>query len=310
MISIIVPVYNVEAYLDRCVESLTCQTCQDLEILLIDDGSTDQSGTICDQWQKRDDRIRVLHQKNSGVSEARNAGLQMAKGEYLFFVDADDWLERDCLLEMLLHMEEETDFVSCDFRTVEEEGCMHPVYTYPDIYGKIDRSQGIRDYYESKLYTKTIWGKLYRRDLWKRVKFPKLAYSEDTYAMFEILEKTQNIYLMDQKYYDYLQRAGGASHREDQKYYEDTLVTLEWNYRKAVKQYKEYSQRAAQDYIKSAYALLKIYAGQGERKKALDLVRKMQTVKKESLKGAQIRSIRLLALPAGMVYRLICLKEK
>ena len=114
MISIIVPVYNTEAYLPQCIESLICQTYKDIEIILVDDGSTDDSLRICDGYQKKDVRIKVLHQKNAGVVNARKAGLYMAAGEYIAFVDGDDWVEPDmyeCMYQKLF--EQDVDVVMC-----------------------------------------------------------------------------------------------------------------------------------------------------------------------------------------------------
>lgn len=100
-ISVIVPVYNAEKYLDRCVESIVAQTYKNLEIILVDDGSTDNSPAICDAWAKKDSRIRVIHKKNGGVSSARNAGLDACTGDYIGFADADDWMEPD-MYEVLI----------------------------------------------------------------------------------------------------------------------------------------------------------------------------------------------------------------
>ena len=107
MISIIVPVYNTEKYLRRCIDSVLAQTYQDFELLLIDDGSKDSSGAICDEYAAQDARVRVFHKENGGVSSARNVGLDNARGEWITFVDADDWIESD-MLELLLRKGEET----------------------------------------------------------------------------------------------------------------------------------------------------------------------------------------------------------
>ena len=100
LISVIVPVYNVEQYLDRCVCSILNQTYQNLEIILVDDGATDSSGRMCDEYAKRDERIKVVHKQNGGLSDARNAGLAAATGEYIGYVDSDDWIEPDMYEKM------------------------------------------------------------------------------------------------------------------------------------------------------------------------------------------------------------------
>ena len=101
LVSVVVPVYNVEAYIARCIESILSQTHRNLELILVDDGSLDHSGAICDAYAEKDSRILVIHQENAGVSKARNAGIDQAKGEYLSFVDSDDWIEPDHIQSLL-----------------------------------------------------------------------------------------------------------------------------------------------------------------------------------------------------------------
>lgn len=309
MISIVVPVYNVEKYLDRCIESLTKQTYRDIEIILIDDGSSDASAKICDQWKEKDQRIRVVHKENGGVSSARNLGLDMMKGEYLFFIDADDWLDENCLSELYGYMQEDIDIVNCDFEIVEEPGCQYDVFSYPEIFGKVSKEVCIRHYYESKLYMQIIWGKLYRKELWEDVRFKKLANSEDTYAMFEVIEKARKVYLLDKKYYYYLQRTGGASHGIKASRYKDVLVTLEYNYEKAKAEYPDFAELSAQNYIQNAYVLVKLYVREGKKEEAIELLKKMQRMKRESISKTEIRSIKLLGLPIMCIYMLLKLKN-
>ncbi len=148
LVSIIVPIYNVEKYLDQCVASLTQQTHHNIEILLIDDGSPDNAPAICDAWQHKDERVHVLHKTNSGVSASRNAGLHAAKGEYVCFVDGDDWVEPDFVEYMLeLQAKRNADivaslccFTSTDFhqRTQDEVSTINPqeameLFFYPTI---------------------------------------------------------------------------------------------------------------------------------------------------------------------------------
>lgn len=122
-ISVIVPVYCAEKYIKRCVDSIICQTEKDLEIILVDDGSTDSSGLICDEYARLDSRVKVIHQKNSGVSMARNAGIEIATGRYIGFVDADDWIDKE-MYQVLLDEADITgaDIVMCDATTVYPNG--------------------------------------------------------------------------------------------------------------------------------------------------------------------------------------------
>ena len=120
MISVIVPVYNVENYLDKCLGSIASQTVTDLEVILVDDGSSDMSGMICDAWAKKDARFRVMHPQNNGVSSARNAALQAAKGDFIAFVDADDYINKDMFRLLLNALAEDADIAVCGFNTVEQ----------------------------------------------------------------------------------------------------------------------------------------------------------------------------------------------
>ena len=127
MISIIIPVYNVKLYLDNCIQSVIQQSYTDFECILVDDGSTDGSSEICDQWAEKDNRIIIVHQPNGGVSSARNKGLEQAKGEYICFIDSDDWVDVDYLSAMINNLKEkETDLIICG---LTQEFKLHRLYT-------------------------------------------------------------------------------------------------------------------------------------------------------------------------------------
>ena len=132
-ISVIIPVYNAEKYLYRCIDSVLAQTYQDFELLLIDDGSKDSSGAICDEYAAKDARVRVFHKENGGVSSARNVGLDHARGEWITFVDADDWISMDWLKEMMTHSD--SDLVIADF-VVEGEGQWNEILPVGQWQGK------------------------------------------------------------------------------------------------------------------------------------------------------------------------------
>ena len=133
-ISVIVPIYNTAAFLSRCIESLVNQTYSDLQIILIDDGSTDESGAIADEWQTKDPRIEVYHQQNQGQSAARNVGLQHARGEYIAFVDSDDYIDSNYFSTMLQAADDATDCVQTGYRRVKQDGehikAYHPKHFY------------------------------------------------------------------------------------------------------------------------------------------------------------------------------------
>lgn len=173
IISIIVPVYNTEAYLRRCLESILTQTFTDFECILIDDGSLDNCPMICDEYATKDNRIIVIHQKNSGVSIARNIGLNVAKGEWINFVDSDDWLEPNAL-ELLYRRQKETDakIIIGNFRTIYFESHTEKFYT------PIKNDENIIEWFLLCEY-KFLWGKLYNRTLFENYTVPETNILED-----------------------------------------------------------------------------------------------------------------------------------
>lgn len=211
IISVIIPVYNVEKYIEKCLDSVITQSYTNLEIILVDDGSTDRSGEICDRYALVDNRIKVLHIKNSGRGEARNVGLAQAKGQYIGFVDSDDWVERDlyrCLME-----------------SIEETGADISICAY---YECLDDNKTVKMLYENNFVCKSkealyftmsnvkrkywfniaIWNKLYRRDVIKNIRFKGRVY-EDIMYNAESLYKSKKIAYVNKCLYNYrLNRKG------------------------------------------------------------------------------------------------------
>lgn len=216
LISIIVPVYNVADLLDKCVESVCHQTYENLEIILVDDGSTDGSGEICDKWEAIDDRIVVIHKANGGISDARNAALDIAKGEYIGFVDSDDSIEPcmyECLLRKLEHTE--NDLVVCAYRTVDENGnpCKQIYDNIPDC--TVSAAEYIKMVNKNERNHCTlvvVWNKLFRRCLLEKIRFQVGVVHEDEFFLNEILLRVNQIEILCTPYYNYLQRTGSVMH--------------------------------------------------------------------------------------------------
>lgn len=210
-ISIIIPVYQVEKYLPRCLDSILAQTYADFELILVDDGSTDNSGVICDSYSEKDKRIRVLHQQNAGVSAARNAGLDAAQGKYIGFVDADDWVDTEMF--RILHEDaksENADIVMCDAVT-KTDGKPDAEDTIP----MLDESCMIRknDWSPALLayMAGAVWRCLYKRELIKDLRFPVgIKISEDRLFNLQAMGKADNLHY-DKRglYYRYV-RLGSA----------------------------------------------------------------------------------------------------
>lgn len=214
LISVIIPVYNVAEYLDYCLDTVCGQTYKNLEIILIDDGSTDESGRICDEWSRKDERIRVIHKKNGGVSSARNEGLKAAKGEYIGFVDSDDWLEPD-MYEELVKGIGEADAVSCGYMDypygegvpVPKGTKTLPLCNYPDAIIAIFERNG---------YFTTLWSKLFKREVvYNKDRFvpldTSLSFGEDEVWLVRVLKRCKKIAFVPQPLYHWRPRAGSVT---------------------------------------------------------------------------------------------------
>jgi len=221
-ISVIIPVYNVEKYLDRCVASVVGQVHSDLEILLVDDGSTDGSGVLCDRWEEKDFRIRAFHKENGGLSSARNYGLEHATGDYICFVDSDDWLSVDfCRTLLDACIEYDCKIAMCDFLRTESEVAECPK-------GKTQLLQQrealhFLDAREEERYAviTVAWNKLYHRSVLERVRYPEGKIHEDEYVIAEVLLKSERIAYIQEPLYYYFQRSDsitGSANRLDERH--------------------------------------------------------------------------------------------
>lgn len=214
MISVIVPVYNVETYLERCITSIVKQSFKDLEILLIDDGSTDNSGLICDKWAEKDKRIHVIHKKNGGLSEARNTGLDIYKGEYVCFVDSDDYLEIDILEELMCALEKnKADIAVCNFIYEYEERMKHHYEEFRieeelHLTGRQFMLWGIK---ERHSFGVVVWNKLFKRKIFQKLRFPKGKFHEDEFVFHEIMYNCKSVICIPKTGYHYFQREGSIT---------------------------------------------------------------------------------------------------
>lgn len=211
LLSVIVPCYNVEKYIDRCVSSIVAQTYPNLEILLVDDGSTDQTGALCGEWQKKDSRIRVIHRQNEGSSYARKTGVENATAEYVTFVDADDWIDENMYLNMInALLSTQSDIAQCGFYDVYEDDKMQSE-PQNGSFVTVDRTNGVVSIIEDEEWKSYFWNKIFKKHLFDRIEFPELGLNEDA-AMMHILfhRAAQTVYLQD-KYYFYFRRTGSIT---------------------------------------------------------------------------------------------------
>ncbi len=212
LISIIVPVYKVEKYLNKCIESILNQTYKNLEIFLIDDGSPDRCGEICDEYAKKDYRVKVIHKDNGGQGSARNCALRVLKGQYIMFVDSDDWVSND-IVESLYNAMADNE---CDISTSGYFNVIDGVVYSTSHANKktisFDKIQALRTYYERKTLHPAPWGKLYKTEIWKDVFFPENVFREDEYIFYKILERAKKVFHIGEAKYYYNIREGSAEH--------------------------------------------------------------------------------------------------
>ena len=194
LISVIVPVYNVKEYLNTCVESILNQTHENLEVILVDDGSTDGSGEICDSYAKTDTRVQVLHTTNGGQAAARNRGIEVCKGEYLTFIDSDDSMEPELIETLYLAQKKSgANLVSCRWRNVYEDGRIERSSGQTSGSVNVGKEEALRRMLYQIDTDVCVWAKLYQRDLFKSLRFEEGKIYEDFAIMFPILEQTQKV---------------------------------------------------------------------------------------------------------------------
>ena len=204
LISIVVPIWNVELYLKKCVDSLINQTYKKIEILLVDDGSPDNCSQICDEYAKIDNRIKVYHKKNGGLSDARNYGIIHCKGKYISFVDSDDYVESTYIEKLYKALTETNSDISMCFHYVE-----YPNKTLVRNGKKqitFDSHEALFDLLYSKNIDTSSWAKLYRRELFKDIRFPVGKLFEDTATTYKLLDASKKIVSINDCLYHYVIR--------------------------------------------------------------------------------------------------------
>lgn len=206
LVTIIVPIYKVENYLNRCVDSILNQTYKNLEIVLVNDGSPDKCGEICDQYAKKDSRVKVIHKKNGGLSDARNAGLEISTGKFVSFIDSDDWVHTNFIETLYIMLNEtKSDISCCNFIKTDNE----QIYindTKKEIF-EFSNVEALEQLYD-KLYIQMVvaWGKLYKKSLFKNINFPVGRIHEDEFTTHKLFYKSSKIVYTSEKLLYYWQR--------------------------------------------------------------------------------------------------------
>ena len=262
LVSIIVPIYKVEPYLRRCLDSIVNQTYTNLEIILVDDGSPDGCPQICDEYAARDNRIVVIHKENGGLSDARNAGLDICKGEYISFVDSDDWVTRD-YIEALLSMciKEKADIAIGNHTKVVD--IVDDVSPQKKDYELLNSYQCLEKLFGSFSLNFTVaWGKIYKKYLWESLRFPNAKLYEDAYVCHLIYDKISTACFTNKSLYFYLQRSDSIMGKTN-----DTLHALEpkilfYNYLKKNSYLKLYKKMSSS----LSWAMLQKYCNTLDKK--------------------------------------------
>ncbi|MDY4279090.1 MAG: glycosyltransferase [Faecalicoccus sp.] len=212
-LSIIVPVYQVEAHIDECITSILDQTFRDFELILVDDGSLDRCPAICDVYAQKDSRIRVIHQKNQGLSAARNTGLQAARGDYIGFVDSDDFIEASMYEKLLDNLErEKADISVCGRYKVWGDKKIQEQKS--NVYKVMDSAQALALMNTNVLgyFDVAAWDKIYKRSCFKGIEFPEGKLCEDWFVMYKLFFNAHRIVYDSIPLYNYRQRTGSITH--------------------------------------------------------------------------------------------------
>lgn len=207
MISVIVPIYKVEKYLNKCIESIVNQTYENLEIILVDDGSPDNCPKMCDEWATRDSRIKVIHKKNGGLSDARNVGLKLATGDYVAFVDSDDWVASD-FLEILINaaIQNHAQIAASGIVKIDTQNQSFCGKRYEQKV--FTPEQAIQTIMSGEGFHAVAWNKIYRKDLFEGIIYPVSKLHEDEFVTYRLMDRANRLVLCQDAIYYYWQRSG------------------------------------------------------------------------------------------------------
>lgn len=278
LISVIIPVYRVENYLKECVDSVLAQSYQNLEIILVEDGSPDKCGEICEQYKKAEKRVSVIHKKNGGLSDARNAGLDQAAGEFVLFIDSDDWIHKE-MVEILYHnlREEEADISYCTFQEFfdgdkpprsDAKAGQKEIYTNLEALGRLYST----DHRENVNLT-IACAKLYRRKLFEQVRYPVGKLHEDEFITYQLLYKAKKIVKTELPLYYYRKRKSSIMGNGFDLRSLDKLEADKERVRFYQRNQIPYYDEAVRDYLNDCifyfFEIRKNYGGQGQAGKQL-----------------------------------------
>ena len=262
LISLIIPCYNTETTIEKCLESVISQSYQNLEIIIIDDGSTDKTSAIIKQFQEKNSRIILINQENSGVSKARNQGIKMASGDYICFVDSDDWVEENyCSVLHQTLVENNADISIAEAFFEDENGNIvgkHP--NSEDSIAVYDKQTALKLLLEDKIIQSHPWAKLYKSELLKNVSFPEnLEAFEDYFTMFKVFNNAEKVVKINQPIYHYIQFENSLSHNlTPKRAYHFFLALMEaYTFLKSIQVESSFRKSIVQNILKKTFMVLK-----------------------------------------------------
>lgn len=286
LISIIVPIYNVEKYLDRCINSLVKQTYKNIEIILVDDGSKDYSGKIADNWGEKDSRIKIYHKENGGLSDARNYGIEKSSGKYLSFVDSDDYVDErfiEVLYQILIKNKVKISAVGIQKFSNKEYNIEKNYFNEKDEI--FDTEKAIQYLYNNSKYCNYAWNKLYLKELFNDIKYPYGRKMEDLGTTYLLFDKCEYVAYNSIPLYFYYQRENSILHNPDKQFWIDKFVLVSERYKYIKRKYPDIYE----NYLNYFYVVLEsfFYISKKERKNSIEEIKKIypNIRKKISLKS-------------------------
>ena len=226
LLTVIVPVYNVEKYIHRCVESILAQTYKNLQIILVDDGSPDNCGAICDEYTKKDSRIIAVHQENEGLSGARNSGMLFAKGEYIAFVDSDDWIHPQMYEKMMDALKRDNlDIVRVAVCETDGKEYKKNILPSPDLANRVLEGDTIFALYFKEFLCKVVWNAVYKREIVEGILSPERCQFEDNYVSGRYLYRAKRMMILDTPLYYYWMNPNGISNSSNKRLLDICICT-------------------------------------------------------------------------------------
>jgi len=306
-ISIIIPVYNVELYLRQCIQSVIEQSYTNIEVILVNDGSPDNCGAICDEYANKDNRLTVIHKKNEGVSGARNIGLDIATGEFIYFIDSDDWLDPDTIEVSYKNLiNNNADISCCTYYIAYVNSTITPYNNGTTLL--LSRQEAVKEALANQKIKTFLCGKLYKRHLFNNLRCPiDMIYCEDSFIIIKIFSQAEKIVLHTTPKYYYRQRKSSVVYGTyTVKYFNDGIAAASHNHKLVAELFPTLSELSKYNLILAYIALLKKmictkkFLKLKEYKEAILTVRENYTLVSKSIYASKIDKLSALLIKTNI----------